>query len=204
MLLDNQIHKGIRAVKSSKLLSLKNSTFVVPLMGWHHYYNVEIDVERSSEHLLRFSKRPPVLVDGYVIFDKHVYQVSVQDIHRGVIRKSKQVTLRRTRDANGIPYTHLVNRNDPSRTNPISGNADGRDAAEGSKGSRGSASSGVRQDSDQRRLSHDPGLEDDAVIDATWQEQVGSLLHSLSEEEGGEWEIEDPTQSGLALASGSV
>ena len=154
---------------------LKANYFVVEQGGQYHYFPVKIDPDTAEREVMRMVTRPPLLLQGHVIFGRKVYEVSVSDTLRGIVRKSSLVLQGR---ANGNTRGASATRDPSAPTNP-----DLRTSTDSSA------------DTDEHGISRDAGLEIEQAADLAWQEQTRSLLEALHQEEGGEWEIADTPQS---------
>lgn len=148
---------------------LKANYFVVEQGGQYHYFPVKIDPDTAEREVMRMVTRPPLLLQGHVVFNRKVYEISVSDILRGIVRKSSLVHQGR---AHGNTGGDSATSNTP---NPSE--------------SELRASPDRSADSDEHRAGSDAGLEVEQAADLAWQEQTRALLETLHQEEGGEWEI---------------
>ena len=179
----------LTATKSRQVMEIRSNTYVIFREGWYHTFPIKVDPARETKHLIFFEKTPPVLLEGLAIVNRRVYEVTIDDLFRSIIRKSRLVNLKKqdhdnsadTDNASTIRYSDVIE-DDPSGTgsSPVS-NAGGH---------------GLSCD--------EPGLEVIKNANDAWQDQVSTLLHTLNTEEGGEWEIEDPAQSQPVDESGAV
>lgn len=158
-----------KARRSLPTLEAVNNYYVVPLRGSFHYFPIKVDasdLNNSDKKFIRLIKSPPVLIDGYLISNKRAFEISSDDILRGRVCKCKEIPLEISNDS--------TTSNSPTD---------------------GSASSPVFTHPNQLGSIDGVELEVSEAADAAWSEQVGTLLHSLSSQEGGEWVVEETAQS---------
>lgn len=69
--------------------------FIVRQGRRFHYFPVKVEKHppNAPGAILRFEKTPPVLMEGYVVTQRRVYLVTVQDLLRGIIRTSNEYRL---------------------------------------------------------------------------------------------------------------
>lgn len=152
-------------------LEMQNNCYVVPAGGRYHYFPVRIEEDVVPSQFLLFKKAPPIIVDGFVFFKKELYAVSSDDILRTRIRKSKII---QRENSNGkCNNSGASPSSTTSTTTPV-----------------GSGAGNVVQGGQQSATLGAAVMEVDVHADAAWQEQADSLLHLISSQEGGEWEIE--------------
>lgn len=159
-------------------LEVKNNYYVVPANGLFHYFPIKIDEETEDKSIMRFEKTPPILIDGIVIYQKKLYEITAKDILRCRIFKSREITTKR--ETHGSAGSQSGSTTDPTEsptTNPI--NTAGTEA--------------VRYKIEQSPL-RGIELEISEAADLVWEEQIESLLGIVSSKEGGEWEITDAAQ----------
>ena len=71
--------------------SVKKEYFITKDLAGYKYYKVQVECNEEGTH--RFTRRPPVLADGYVVMpDRTIYEVTIEDIERGRILKTREVT----------------------------------------------------------------------------------------------------------------
>ncbi len=146
-------------------LVIRNNYYVVTNGEVFNYYSIKILEGTKESPLLRFEKSPPVLLEGMVIVGKKVYQVTLADLYRRVIRKSREIKIEAS-DATNTTATSLSTIvASATDNNPIPNFHE----------------SGVSESFD---------LEITQAANIAWQEEVGSLLSSISEEED-DWEVTD-------------
>jgi hypothetical protein len=170
---------------STPTLELRNRYFAVTDGNVFSYYPITWDLD-DDRPILRFTKTPPVLLEGYAIVNKKIYLVSSDDILRRVIRKSKEVTLE---SINGTAT-------EPS-TEP---NFDSIESRLFTDPTTATLVNAVIQSGDIERTVIGPvKVEVGTAADLAWSEQVRALLHTSVEEEefelGETWEIENTAQS---------
>lgn len=163
--------------------TLKANYYVVDLGGKHHYFPVKVE-DTGNDHVMTFSRRPPVLLPGIVCIGKKAYRVRLSDLIRGRIFKSFIIesstrggTRASTQRSNSAADTQLSTRTVGDNSKP--------------------------------RAGIEPGLERYDVLaiaeaaDAAWQEQTTALLEAIDKEEGFEW-VEVPVQPEQGNAIGPV
>jgi hypothetical protein len=161
---------------TSNDFKLKNNYYVVSNGEVFNYYPIKV-VERADGPIISFEKTPPVILEGLAIVGKKVYKVTVDDLLRRIIRKSREVNLEVENGSN-------ANQSEPATPvaevieSPVAGNK-------------------TVQRTDERGLSREAEVEIGKAADAAWTNQIRALLVALSEEEGSEeeWEITNTSQS---------
>ncbi len=131
---------------------------------------------KEGAEILRFEKSPPVILEGVAVIDKRAFRVTVQDLLRRVVRKSREIDLGTLLDGNSSRRIITETTNDS--TDPIIGI---------------SATNTVRH-TDQLSTSTEDPLAFSEAADAAWSEQIGALFRSISQEEGFEgqdWETSE-------------
>lgn len=173
----NLFDTAISAVNLPKIslptFELRNRFYVVTDGETFNYYAITIHTDNPDSPLLRIDKSPPVILEGFAVLNKKIYRVSAQDLLRKIIRKSQEVTIE---VINGKPSITSAT----SSTNAANGVDD--------------LPSKTVQHSNESGTFPEAGLEVSKTIDASWLEQVRSLLDLEDTEEGfftQEWEIED-------------
>lgn len=171
---------------STTTLELKKNFYVVHDGTHFHYFPVKIQ-ESGDAPILRFEKSPPILMEGVVIVGQpkstkcRVYRVPVNDLIRGVIRKSRE-----------IKPTNRVSANDGSEGSNTNDNSVVTQEAD--KSSRGLGESVVHAANKSGALEA-AEMEISKAADIAWEDQIGTLLHHISSQEGAEWEIAGDSQS---------
>lgn len=157
-------------------LVIKNNFFVIKDGLEYKYYKITVDNDVPLDEtgpIIRFDKHPPIIHDGIVILQKRLFRVTMQDIMRGVIRKSREIKVEES----------------------ILGTAKRRSIGKSTDVDSITISSGQTvQHQNQQGISNDDEAEIIKQADLYWKEQTDSLLHSLHQETGGDWEISDITQ----------
>lgn len=165
---------------SKTTLEIRKNYYVVPDGDLFHYFPLKVVDENTERPIFRIEKSPSVLMEGIAILGKRLYRVPVQDLMRGVIRKSREIQPANRVNSNGSTG---------NTTNPATLPGTGNGAVSNPTGSAVSA------DNNQHGTSSDVDLEVCEAADLAWEEQIQSLLSFISEKEGGEWQVENPAQS---------
>lgn len=165
-------------------LEVRKNYYVIPDGQQYHYFPIK--VTDDGRPIIRFEKAPPVLMEGIAIVGDpwrkiKLFKVPIQDLMRGVIRKSREIKPANRVKANG--------------SSGIATNQPGTDNSEG-------AYAPTRRDRVDANVQHkdQQGLEDGLEVevcqaaDLAWTEQIDTLLGFISEKEGEAWEIADPAQ----------
>lgn len=158
---------------------LRNNYYVATDGEKFNYYTIKVKTEVGSSGLIHFEKSPPVLLEGLAIVNKKVYKVSLGDLLRRIIRKSNEISIEALNGTDSNTSTEQSGTDvsaitiDDNSTNSI-------------------------RNQDESGTSSKITVEEHQVIDASWQDQIGALLHTLHKEEGffeEEWELSDTPQS---------
>lgn len=162
------LKKANTAIFSLSEFVIKNNFFVIPLDGVFHYFSIKADHDtiKSDAPLIRLTRLPSKPMDGIAMLAGKTYLAPWQDVSRGIIRKSRFVTL----DSQGIPYD-----------NPCS------EETQSTESDQSSARTPARNY--EHAVGGDVELEDSAAADAAFQEQIESLLVVHDSEE--EWEVSE-------------
>lgn len=162
--------------KSSTVLDKKGTAYIVPQNGAFHYYSIKVKEESLGKPIMRFEKRPPLLVDGWVSVKRKLYAVTMDDILRGIIRKSREVrNVEREIDGYSEPGS------DPGATSSTTVST-----------VTGTAGGGRTSDNRPSAIP-DIGMEVWSDADLAFDEQVRALLDLANAKEGGTWEVQDIT-----------
>lgn len=148
---------------------LRNNYYVVFNGEVYNYYPIKVKSEDESKPIIRLERSPPVILEGYALVSRKIYLVTVNDLQRKVIRKSREIQ-REVQNA--------TDSNNTANNQSVSTLLDA-----------GTATAVLTED--ERRLIDATEVEVRKAADAAWEDQVRALLHDPDEEEG-EWEIEDP------------
>jgi len=148
---------------SSPALEIKNNYYLVKTGLLYNYYPIKVKPFTDGDSIMRFEKAPPVLMEGIVIINKKPYHVTVQDLMRQVIRKSREVAVAKREQANGNSGTTSIKALRQAVQHPVE------------QGSVREASVEIIEDAN-----------------AAWEEQIGALLDSFSAKEGADYEIQNP------------
>ena len=165
-------------------LELKNNYYVVPNADSFSYFPIKIVESTMDQPIMRFEKHPPVLIDGIVIVKKKLYEVTAQDIFRGVIRKSREINTDK-RDTDGSARTN---------TTPTSDDNLNTEKREGCTVETTKASKPTVLHPKQCRAERSAGMEIDENANKAWTDQIDTLLDFISSKEGEEWEVTDIAQ----------
>lgn len=247
---------------SSDNLIRKTGYHIVPFNGKFYYYKHGNLVKRS-EFIYEFSdKRSASLREGFVVIDKVVYYVTLEDLKRGIVRTSRKLELKRgtltyhdfltgnifpanragvrsaqpSSSSSTVPGTGINSSVGTSLTEVLTegaklgalfgpgtgthvaasttihalseilaGGNPSRVGAGGTPGngtgsgtstlpnSTGADSVGQTASTDVQGFSPSPELDELEAANLAFQNQVGSLLDLVSEEEGSEWEVSQTT-----------
>jgi hypothetical protein len=180
--------KADKPVGSSDVLSKKKGYYIVPWAGEFHYHKVA-DLKERSEHIWEFTKKPLTKKEGLMVINKEIYHITVDDLKRGIVRKSRKVTIK-----TGSTYDDLLNPAPTTAAKRIrssgSGSGNSNKSADQIKQVDDIISAAIRFDTG---LSSDFGVELNKEIDLAIEEQERSLYDLISEEAGEDWIIEEAT-----------
>lgn len=155
--------------------SIKDQRYLIQDKGLYHIFPIQIEGNEDAP-ILRFEVSPPVLMEGIAVFRKNFYRVTLEDLQRGIIRKSRLIDLSK----------RAVNGNGTSGGDPVPSPSNISES-----GAVSPLGTELQSGSGESRSSQDSPLEIAKAIDATWNDQIGALLGYLSEKEGEEWEISE-------------
>jgi hypothetical protein len=194
-------------------LTRKSGYYIIPQAGDFYYLKIG-NVVPNGEHLFKIEgKGPPLLREGMIVIEKEVYYVTLEDIKRGVIRKSRKLKLKR----GTITYDDFLNGTTAPIEKPTttkattkqrkvaeSGNGDGTGETGVGKAEEGGVSDfpiadrlNKTENPKLKRISKDLKLDESEAADLVIEEEMRALLHYSSEKEGtgGEdWEVEEDSQ----------
>jgi hypothetical protein len=159
-------------------LEIKKNYYVIPDGEKFHYFPIKIKDEKTTRPIFRFEKSPPVIMEGIAIIDSKLYHVPVQDLLRGIIRKSKE-----------IQPANRVSENGSSNTTIISHSGTTSPTAKSTFGVVGDLNGANLQYSNESATVDPTTLEINSAANLAWTDQIDSLLSFISEKEGCEWEI---------------
>ena len=157
--------------KSVPELEYKNSYYAVPLRGLWHYFPIKVDPDTADKPVTRFLKTPPLLIDGIVMFGKKMYGLTADDILRNRILKVRE--LNSGGENNGTKSRK--SKRGATSTSVVVSNVD--------------SSPALPRDTRLDSVNGVVDLEEFEAINRTSSDQIETLLHHLSQEEGGEWEV---------------
>ena len=155
-------------------VEIKNNYYIVQEGTFNHYFPIRINSALENEHLFRLLKRPPVLMEGIAIVNRKLYFVTLKDLQRGVIRKYRVIG---ESNNNAASITNAATVDDQIKFTVAAG--------DGTK---------TVLHNDEQTVSSEDQVEASKFANSTREEQIRSLLHLISEKEGGEWEIADIAQ----------
>jgi hypothetical protein len=140
---------------------MRNNYYVVSDGKVFNSYSIKVIPDKAEDNLIRIERNPPVLLEGFAIVGRKIYMVSMQDLLRKIIRKSKEIK----KEASNGTSNNSTNApaNPTSTTAAISSflNSNPADALSGV------IESGTVDASE---------LEISKAANAAWEEQVGSLF----------------------------
>lgn len=155
-------------------MTVKNNYYIVQQDLFQHYFPIKVQDENSN--LFRFLKAPSVLMPGIAVIDKQFYTVTLEDLKRGIVRKYRLLQ----RSVKNATPSSSANSTSVSKPDQLGQVLD-------------VSTIGLQEtvlDSDERAACETAGMEPtNKLADATWEGQIQALLNTISEKEGGEWEI---------------
>lgn len=132
----------------------------------YKYHAISIEDPETEKPIFRFRKSPPTLHEGFVTIEKKIYYVTTEDLLRRIIRKSREISLEEINGTNTTSSTPVVQ-----------------------------TIGTIIQHQQQPAIDNATELEIDQVVNATWNEEIRTLLgHSTSQAEEewfADWEISD-------------
>ena len=149
-------------------LDLINNTYVVRNGLLYEYYPISVYSYKDTDIFIKLELSPGVMSSGVAIIDGKIYDVDLRDLFRRRINVKKQ-------------RLHATDVNVGDR---------GKSSKENEKPKH------VKDYSDQQRLSELFGDEISQAADLAWEDQIDSLLQAVHAQEGEEFEVTNPTQSG--------
>lgn len=182
----------------AEFLRTKN-TFTT--LSEHRFFQYAMHVAPEGSHLFRILTPPPLLREGFVCHEKNVYFVTLEDLRRNVVRKSRQLSFAPRRltiedfengttasRAYELAAEQLAKRrssSDGSNTDAATG--DGEAPPPSGTKSRGNPKS---KSSDSKGIVFEAEDSDFlSLADGVFTEQAVTLLRSQNPKEG-EWEWE--------------
>ena len=182
----------------AEFLRTKN-TFTT--LSEHQFFQYPVQVTPEGSHLFRILTPPPILREGFVCYEKNVYFVTLEDLRRNVVRKSRQLSFAPRR----LTIEDFENGTTASRAYELAAeqlakrkSSSGNSTTDASTGDgETSTPSGAKSRDNSKSKSSDPeGIvfetEDSDFIslaDGVFTEQAVTLLRSENPKEG-EWEWE--------------
>lgn len=91
--------------------------FIVRQNRRYHYFPVKVEKHppNAPTPILRFEKAPPVLMEGWVVTQKRVYLVTVQDLLRGIIRTANEYRFEKEKSSDTTETTNSTSPNSANR-----------------------------------------------------------------------------------------
>ncbi len=176
-----QVSRRQRPAFRSATLTRKSGYFVILRNGEFNYYRCL--VEPSGEHLFRMKEASPILSEGVYILEKKIYFVTEQDLRRGLVRKARELTLKRS----AISYADILTNNVfPATKSGAASAGPGTSAISGVP----AATPGTNQDPDDTGSMSASELAELQAINLAFDEQVRELLGASSQEEV-EWQASE-------------
>ena len=172
----------LQKISSNDTLLKKSGYFIVPFMG--KFFYKKIFISNEFPHFWRFDPNN-ICIEGLVVIDKRCYFVTLEDLDRGLIRKSREVPLKKTgpiRYEDFVQNTYQTKRKEqPSATNTEVGASSVADE-ENSKGIA-LASAGTSAANNKSEISGIADLAELAEINASMSHQIVPLFNTVFEEE---------------------
>lgn len=158
MLFQKSVHATHRPSLSRSTFEMRRGYYIVFDGEMYHYYQIKVSKNRNAS-LYWFSKAPPLVRDGFAtIPDENnvtrMYAVTTDDLLRGVIRTSREITKQQLRAIHGF-----------------SNAADQHDV--------GTHIEQAVLGSGERGVESTSPVEDDAVIDQAWLGEIEALFEAL-------------------------
>jgi hypothetical protein len=155
--------------------------FIVRQNRRYHYFPVKVEKHppNAPMPILKFEKAPPVLMEGWVVTQKRVYLVTVEDLLRGIVRTSNEYRFDKEKssavaESNTTTGSGAATRSGESST--------GAKPAPKSSGVSASTYGGDIRNLVEPGTLESIGLESHAALDRLVSEQE-QALHSLEDSE---------------------
>jgi hypothetical protein len=201
----------------------KKGYYIVPYDRKFYYFKIG-DIHPRGDHLFEMiGKKPATLREGLVIIESDAYYVTHQDLIRGLIRKSRKLKLKKTslsyddfESGNICPVGRKIKPSavnteieQTQRSKDAVGEIERLVATSSPGGSSGNKENTEEvsdfpisnffegQDRKHGSTSKTPKLDEFEIVNLAFEDEMRSLLHTLSEKEGiefDEWEVEKTTQ----------
>jgi hypothetical protein len=187
------IIKESKSVSKSPKLLKKTGYYIVPELGFFYYHKID-PLVRKNNYLFEINPPTKIKKEGFVVIEKELYYVTLGDLDRRVVRTSRLVKTKKT----NLTYDDFVNntfspasakRVDLTKENSIS---EGR--ASGTEESVSDFQIGLptgTQNEELRGVGESFNMDELKAIELAFLQQEQALLHSISEEEGLDYEIEE-------------
>lgn len=186
-----------RFPKSVDTLTKKKGYYIVPWNNSFYYYKISDDFIQRSEHIFEFTIKPPTNREGFVIINKELYYVTLEDLKRGIVRKVRKLDIK-----SGATYADLYhlgnNRPDTSKSTSTSADTVGPgtnvDSTEGAPANivlRPLTSAELAKAGLVVGANETDGMDLAKAANMAFEEQIESLHSFVSEEEGEEWEVSE-------------
>lgn len=180
--------RSLTKVKSTETETfIRSNQMYVTLFNRKFYtFPIIIDSAEQSPYLLRLKELPPIFREGFVCYNKAVYFVTVDDLRRGVVRKSRALALSPRR----LTYRDFENGTIATRTyEAATRQAEGSEASQGRNSAQGSDPEPAPSEN-LRSVSGDAEYSESKLADRAFEEQMLALLRAEGSEEW-EWEVSD-------------
>lgn len=186
-------------VQVNDVFSRRQNSYCTMYAG--RFWTYVVKMEESGQHLLKLITSPPILREGFVCFDKQVYFVTLDDLRRGIVRKSRHLSLAPRR----LTYDDFINGTAASsayratqdrlaRNNrTAAGTGASEDPSTGSANRSGGSSvliSNAGNPSDSGGFIEALGDDEPELVDRAFQEQIHALLSTEGPQEW-DWEVQE-------------
>lgn len=167
-------------IRSDKLAKKPNK-YIVPFNGFFYYINLPFVAQSNSSfaprgnHLFTFTPPDNVRLEGFVVIEKDYYYVTLKDLQRGIVRKSRLLTTKKA----GLTYEELVN----GTFRNSARSADGASNLNSSDVSGGSGSAGDALSAQLSGVGSDFNLEELKAVELAFAKQESALFGADVEEE---------------------
>lgn len=196
---------GMKAATGTTTLVRTTKKYIVPFNGRFYSYPLVLVVHPTSSSLYKMQAPiPNILREGMVVVDGEVYAVKLEDLKRGIVRKSRQLPIPPKRTItykdfiDGLACTQTADLPDDHYYSTRSV-AERRAILDAAAGGDTTTAIDVGEDGtpeNQLALGAEIAVdldEESRLADLAYQEQVGALYGDSTEEEN--WEDEVDSQS---------
>ena len=200
---------------ANSALARKKGYYIIPYLQKFYYFKIG-DIVPNGKHLFKIvGKQPPLFREGMVVIDKDVFYVTLEDLRRSLIRKSRKLKLKR----GSLTYEDFITGNaflENTQAEPTTdSNENPRVETVKGAGVKVSASARASGPENTSEVSNNPladlfgktrnkgltatgkkaKLDESEIIDMAFEEQIGALLNNVSQEEGSSWEEWEVTEA---------